>query len=305
MTKRSPPPKLSHPFRRPLPFQARLIWASSLPLRIVASVLLTFAAIAISAFLLQRLGDLFSGTAVFLSQPGLSTLLGAVLGASVGLVVSYTLQRAHFRAKSLLDKKESLYGPLLESLISFIDQLETQPYPWQIAHIGREPNFSLQPQAGFLSWSDIVSSGRVVYVPDWLRSCFQRLDSNIAQYNMRVRRCSKEVEMLLATELIRRGLIEKASGFSEIHTILVGEYDARVVTPFSQIVHAAASPDNIESITAILPALFRQYGQLPSVELIRDHYQLDIVRPALWLGDTLQDVIRLIELSYGSRDSYL
>jgi len=223
--------RLPSPFREPILFRVRLVWATTPLFRLIGWFLLAALAVTMVLAVLPLIGAQLAFTAQLISQPGVSTLVGAIIGASISLSVSYTLQRGQFRARSLLDKRETIYGPLLESVISFIHQLEDHPYPSRIAHIAREPNFSLQPQAGFLTWADVVSSGQVTYVPDWLRRAFEEIERNLAKYNQRVRDCAREIQDLLASELIRRGLIESASGFSDVALILAGDYDARIAPP--------------------------------------------------------------------------
>lgn len=295
----------SRDFREPVFFRLRFILATE-PLLGLVLVVAIVAIVALgSRYLLPPVASLLGGAGTLISQPGVSTLIGALVGAGVSLGVSITLQREQYKAKSLLDRKSEIYEPLLRSIIAFLRQLELQPFPWRIAHLAGVPNFSLLPQAGFLEWSEVVTSGNVIHVPAWLRNAFEATISNIDEYNARVASCSSEVQTVLAHELMKRGLIESASGFSEIGLILSANYEARVVTPFAQTKYPDGKPDPHDEIVSLLPSLFHEYGQREDVEAIRDLYRTEILARATWLKAALEHVIRFIELSYGSRDSHV
>ncbi len=292
-------------FRRPLRFRIRLLWATHWVFRLSLLFVITAIVTLALRYFLPALPPFLDATGIWLSQPGISTLIGVLVGAGISLIVSITLQRDQYKAKSLLDRNDEIYEPLLRSVIAFLHQLETQPYPWRIAHIGWVPSFSLQPQAGFLEWSDLVTSGRVIYVPTWLRQAFEAIDSNIEEYNNRIAASSAEIQALLIHELRKTGLIESASGFSEISLILSADYEAKVITPFSQMKHPEGKTITQEDIADVLPPLFREYGQRTDIQTIRTFFSAEIIARATWLKSALEDVIRFIELAYGSRDPHL
>ena len=242
-----------------------------------------------------------------LIQPGVSALVGVLVGAGLSSFVAFSLQRDQFKGKALLEKKQSIYAPLLEDLLSFRSQLGATPYPSHIAHRSRTPSQSFWRPAGFFAWTDLVADGRLIHVPHWMRRAFEAFMRNLDEYNERYRQCNNEVEAALIADLTREGFIESASGFADLHLVLAEAYDARILTPFGVMRRDTSKSQTAfdQEMPGVLARLLRAYGQLESVVALRAFTAEQVLGRIGWLTRSLEKVIQLIEQSYGSRNRYL
>ncbi len=129
------------------------------------------------------------------------SLFGALLGSIVGGTVSLHIQSQQSRAVATINKKEQIYEPLYNAMVSFRIDLLKYPHPHSFILDPSQHRVAYAPY--FVEWAKIKDDSRFIEVPGWIKSTFDQYTNDFTHY-LFVR-----ANAIVDTENMIKGLMDK------------------------------------------------------------------------------------------------
>jgi hypothetical protein len=265
----------------------------------------TFAALLVW-LLLSRTEQLQSSLRVF-GDPGIAGIFGSLLGAIIGGMLTFTAaiysQRNQTAARGAVVRKNTIYTPLYDELVSIRAMLEENPYP-QLFELGSGRQTAL-PHPIFGAWERIKKDSRILQVPQYIANNLEEYTESVRTYLSLRYESARDVQEKMNQIYRREHNAEfeiKNIGDTMLASVILGVNPTRGGMNLRQEIALESQRDLMsaqpkqeltdQQINHLTQEIYNQCNELPSVKRLVEAYERSVSK----LEDLIKALATIIEV---------